>query len=454
MTKVTIIGAGSYAWGPTFLRDIFVTPALRGATVCLHDIDAERLDLNDRLGKKMLADFGFDLRLEKTLSLSEALTGADFIILTITTGGLDAMRPDLEIPWKYGIRQSVGDTVGPGGIARALRSVPIVAEIGQRVEMLCPQAFFLNYTNPLSILTRVLDMQRSVRGRTIGLCHEWIGVREKLAAAFSVEPGQVTGQVGGINHFIWATDLYAAGRRVWEEVPGLVAKILSGEFDHDPDDHTIFVDKGRVKARLFQLYGALPVAGDRHIAEFIPSILCAETNWGADFGFKLTSVEDRAALMFFARSMIESVLAGETPLEPFMQDLSGEAANQILSAVVCGGRYSGILNLPNAGQIRNLPGGSVVETFGTIEAGGAKAESYGDLPVGIQALVERHVRNQDMTLAAALSGDRALALQALLNDPLTERLPVDLAEKMLDELLAANRAYLPLFFNHKEDSHV
>jgi alpha-galactosidase/6-phospho-beta-glucosidase family protein len=445
MTKIAIIGAGSYSWGPTFLRDIFVSPALKGSTVCLHDIDAGRLDLNFRLAQKMLADFKLDFQVEQTLSLDEALTGADFILLTITTGGLETMRPDLEIPWKYGLRQSVGDTVGPGGISRALRNIPVVADMARRVEAFCPQAWFLNYTNPLSTLTRAIDMQRSVRNRTVGLCHEWIGVRAKLAAILGVEPEQVTGPVAGINHFIWVTDLYAAGRRVWGELPGIAGRILSGEIDTDPDEVTPFVDKARVKARLFQLYEALPAAGDRHIAEFLPSFLCAETNWGADFGVKLTSADDRAAIMDFERTWIESALAGEIPLEPFMQELSGEAASPILTAIVGGGRYEGILNLPNQGQVSNLPSGAVVETYGSLDSGGAHAFSFGELPPGVQNLVERHARNQELTVQAALRGDRSLALQAMLNDPLTGRLPVDQTGRMLDELLEANKAYLPQF---------
>ena len=134
MTKIVIIGGGSYTWGPTFIRDIFGTPELKGATIALHDIAQDRVDLVHALGQKMIQDFNLDFHLEKTLSLEDALQGADFVILTITTGGLESMRPDLEIPAKYGVKQSVGDTTGPGGLARALRNIPVVAEIGRRSE--------------------------------------------------------------------------------------------------------------------------------------------------------------------------------------------------------------------------------------------------------------------------------------------------------------------------------
>lgn len=446
MTKIAIIGGGSYTWGATFLRDIFITPELRGSTVTLHDIAPERIDLVFRLGQKMLSDYGLDFRLEQTLSLDEALAGADFIILTITTGRFEAMRPDLEIPWKYGIRQSVGDTAGPGGLSRALRNIQVVAEMVAKVDEICPEALFLNYTNPMSTLTRTLNMLRSVENKTVGLCHEWHGVREKLATIFGVDVGQIQPQVAGINHLIWLTGMHIAERDVWDELPAITGKILAGEIDPDPDDDSVFVDKARVKAVLFQLFGALPAAGDRHIAEFFHQFITEKTNWGADYGFRLTSIEDRQALEFFARAMIESAINGETPLEPFMQERSGEALAEIISAVTVGGRYHGILNLPNVGQIANLPYDAVVETYGVIDHTGAHALAFGEFPPGVQTVLERHIRNQEMTVEAALTGDREMALQVLLNDPLSSRLSVVELKSMLEELLEANKQYLPQFF--------
>ncbi len=446
MTRIAIIGGGSYTWGPTFLRDIFTTPELAGSKIVLEDIAPDRMDLVYRLGQEMLADFDLDFQLEQTTSLEQALDGADFVILTITTGRLESMRPDLEIPARYGIRQSVGDTTGPGGLSRALRNIPVVADIARKVDEICPEAYFLNYTNPMSTLTRVVDLMRSVEHKTIGLCHEWHGVREKLANIFGVDIGQVQPQVAGINHLIWLTGLNVAGRDVWGEMPVIAAKILSGEIDADPDDPSVFVDKCKVKARLLQLFGALPVAGDRHVAEFFPQFITEATNWGADYGFRLTSIEDRQGLELFAKMMIESTINGDTPLDPFMQERSGEAAAEIMTALLAGGSYHGILNLPNEGQIGNLPYDAVVETYGLIDHTGAHAISFGDFPPGVQTILERHIRNQEMTVEAALTGDREMALQILLNDPLSSRLSVEQADRMLGELIEANKQYLPQFF--------
>lgn len=442
MTKITIIGGGSYTWGPTFLRDIFATPELAGSTIVLEDISQERVDLVYALGRKMIEDFGLDFHLEKTPSLEQALQGADFVILTITTGRLESMRPDLEIPAKYGIRQSVGDTTGPGGLSRALRNIPVMAEIGRKVMEICPEALFLNYTNPLTVLTRVLVMQGV---KVVGLCHEWIGVREHLAAIFNTSPEKIDARIAGVNHLIWVTDLYAGGKHVWDELPIIADKILRDEIKVDENDSSVFADHARVKATLFKLYGALPAAGDRHIAEFFPHFINDATQWGAEYGIRLTSIEDRMGMEMFARMMIESMLRGETDLKPFMADVSTEAANRIIRAMTTGDKYIGIMNLPNERQITNLPEGTIVETYGVIDSTGPHALTYGSVPAGVQNILEHHIRQQEMTVVAAMTGSRELALQVLLNDPLSSRLTVSQSRQMLDELLEANKQYLHVF---------
>ena len=198
MPKITIVGGGSYTWSPQFIRDIVVEPQLAGSTITLHDIDPQPLDLVHALGQKVVDACSGDHVLEKTLDLDEALSGADFVILTISTGGLQAMRQDLEIPEKYGIYQSVGDTVGPGGLARGLRNIPVVVDIARRLQALGPNAWLLNYTNPMTTLCRAVTQQTDIR--TIGLCHEFRGVRRHLAALFGVDETDIKASVGGINH--------------------------------------------------------------------------------------------------------------------------------------------------------------------------------------------------------------------------------------------------------------
>jgi alpha-galactosidase len=442
MSKIVIIGGGSYSWGPTFMRDIFGTPELVGSTIVLQDIAQDRVDLVYALGKKMIDDFKLDFQLKKTLSLDEALQGADFIILTITTGRLESMRADLEIPARYGIKQSVGDTTGPAGLSRALRNIPVVAEIGRKVIEICPNALFLNYTNPMTVLTRVLAMQGV---RVVGLCHEWIGVREHLARMFETQPENITAKIAGVNHLIWVTDLYADGKRVFDALPTITGQVLSGALKVDEEDTSVFADHAKVKSTLFQLYGALPAAGDRHVAEFFPHFINESTSWGADYDIRLTSVEDRYELEAEAKGLIESALRGEIPLEAFMQDVSTEAANKIIRAMVKGEDYVGIMNLPNRGQISNLPKDVVVETYGVINSTGTHALTVGEVPAGVQNILQKHILNQEITIQSALQGDDQLALQVLLNDPLSSRLTVEQARGMLAELLEANKQYLSKF---------
>ncbi len=442
--RIVIIGGGSFGWAPLFIRDLVVTPELAGSTIVLHDIDPEAMDLVYQVGRRVIDTSGNDFHLQQTGSLPEALAGADFVILTITTGGLETMRHDLVIPSRYGIFQSVGDTVGPGGLSRGLRNIPVVVEIAREMERHCPDAWLLNYTNPMTTLTRAVTSETSIK--TIGLCHEWLGVRAKLAQLFDVPEAAFQPRIAGINHLIWLLDLWLDGRSLMRDLHELAEQVIAGTLDLDPGDDSPMADHGQVKAHLLQLYGALPVAGDRHVAEFFPSFLTEATNFGEVYGVELTSVTDRAVWRADDRARLEAIVMGQTDLRPLLQEQSGEAAHSIITALATNGRYTGIMNLPNAGQIGNLPRDAVVETYGVVDSTGANGLSAGDLPAAIQAVVNRHVSNQELIVEAALTGDRALARQALCNDPLVT-LPPEVAVAMLDDLLSANRDYLPLFFD-------
>jgi len=444
--KIAIVGGGSYGWGPLFIRDLIVTPELAGSTIVLHDIDPAALNLVYQVGQMAIETGSYECRLLQTGSLAEALQGADFVILTITTGGLETMRHDLEIPARYGIYQSVGDTVGPGGLVRGLRSIPVVVALARQMEIHCPGAWLLNYSNPMSTLTRAVTRETAVS--TIGLCHEWPGVRARLAKLFHAPEAAFQPRIGGINHLIWLLDLWLDGRSLLPDLHDLAAQVLTGTLDLDPGDSSPFADHGLVKARLFQLSGALPVAGDRHVAEFFPYFLTDATQRGRAYGVTLTSIADRYRWRAEDKARLEGVVAGRVALRPFLQTQSNEAAHQIVTALATNGHHTGIMNLPNRGQIGNLPHNVVVETCGVADSSGAHGISVGDLPPGIHAVVSRHVSNQEMIVEAGLSGDVGLARQALLNDPLVT-LPPETAVTMLDEMLEANRAYLPMFFRRR-----
>ena len=205
------------------------------------------------------------------------------------------------------------------------------------------------------------------------------------------------------------------------------------------------IDRGMVKSRLLQVYGALPAAGDRHVAEFFPFFLSDAAGRGRAWGIDRTPIAERYTWRNEAWQELDRLGKDEDALATFLARSSGEAAGEIITALATGGRYAGIMNLPNRGQIANLPGDVVVETLGVIEKGVARGLPVGNVPPAIQAILQRHIANQELTVDAALTGSRKLALQALLGDPLCPP-DVDAAERMLEEMLAANQSHLQPFF--------
>jgi alpha-galactosidase len=443
--RIVIIGGGSFNWTPDFVRDLITHPGLQGSTIVLHDIDSSALDLTFALNQKMVTSQGSSCTVEKTLNLDAALEGADIVLQTITTGALETMRADIEIPQKYGVYQSVGDTVGPGGLVRALRNIPVVVDIAHKMEAICPNAWLLNYTNPMTTLCRAVTRETHIK--TVGLCHEYFGGLHALQTLFDVPAEAIETQVGGINHLIWLLDLKVNEREAFAALHEHTAKILrEGGRVVQSAGHVSLQDQMMVKARLFQVFGSMPMAGDRHVAEFFPFFLSEAAGKGDRYRVARTTIAERYQWRASAEARIRGLLNGTEDMAAFLAENSGEAAAPICAALAAGRPYTGIMNLPNRGQIADLPMDAVVETLGVLNAEGVRGLPIGKLPPAILAIVERHVRNQEMIVSAALSGDRALALQALVNDPLVT--DIDNAKRMLDEMLIATREYLPRFFTN------
>jgi alpha-galactosidase/6-phospho-beta-glucosidase family protein len=437
-TRICIVGGGSYNWSPIVLRDIAAMQDLSG-TIVLHDIAPAALEDIQQLGHKIMAAAGADFAVEATTDLADALRGAEFVIVTITTGGLEAMRRDLDIPRKYGIYQSVGDTVGPGGLARALRNIPAMLEIARTMERVCPDAWLLNLTNPMTTLTRVISKTTGLK--VIGLCHELFGVRGTLREMFGATNEDMQMCVAGVNHLIWLLDLKIRGQdgfqmiREYLKSGRQIPVRTSGAAGPFPS----FRDHWQVKLALFDVYGYLPAAGDRHVAEFFPYFLTEQTHAGADYGVGLTLIEHRQEVGRMAHAGVRAAIeSAEPPLKR-----SEEEVVDIIAAIANGRALHTIVNLPNRGQIDNLPREAVVETMGMVGPNGAYGVSVGALPPGVLSAVHPHVINQELIVDAALTGDRKLALQALLNDLLVRDFRT--APRMLDELLKAHAAYLPQF---------
>lgn len=436
-TRICFVGGGSYNWMPKLLGDLALTPELEGDIV-LHDINPAALEDIARYGRKVLNSTGARFSIDTTTDLERGLDSAEFVVVTLTTGGLDTMALDLDIPEKYGIYQSVGDTVGPGGLSRALRNVPVLANIARTMQRRCPDAWMLNLTNPLTVLTRVVTM--TTRIKAMGLCHELFGVRGALIRMFGGSVSDFEMRVAGINHLIWILDMTIRGRDGLQMVREFVADGKSVPLPPARGDwHEPFVDHWKLKLGLFDLYGALPAAGDRHLAEFFPYFLTDASHQGADYGVQLTRIAHRRQQVATARASVHAAIEGDLP----KVTRSHEATADIVSAVANGHSVRTIVNLPNDGQIDNLPRGAVVETLAEITSAGAQPLLVGRLPNGVLSTLEPHVVNQELIAVAALQGDRQLALQAMVNDPLVHDLGK--ARAILDEFLVAHERYLPQF---------
>lgn len=437
--KLVFIGGGSYSWGPALLSDLTLSKALSG-TVCLMDPNPVAGDRLQRLGQMYAARQHAPLDVTYTPSLPEALEGADLVVLSITTGGLEAMRGDLEIPETYGIYQAVGDTIGPGGIARTLRNVPVVVDIAHQMERYCPTAWLINVTNTMTTLCRAVTKATSIR--TIGLCHELRSMQRNIMRLLGSDGGLETWQVAGINHFPWLVSpdraaLMDFGERLAAVMPAPDPLGDSGQ------------DNFRVKLDLLDLYGTFPAAGDRHVCEFIPGYLRSPAEAFDRYGVVLTTIRHRELNLARETEAVLDQLDGHALTEirysgeqvvPIAEALSG-----LESDVSIPGWHPGefVVNIPNQGQIMGLPDGVVVECMATIDRDGVHPVKAPALPDGVLAWVRTHVATQELMVEAALERRFDLALQALRNDPLSQRLNGSEARSLLQALIAHNDRFMP-----------
>lgn len=436
--KIAFIGGGSVQWTPKLVTDMALTDALAGAELVLHDIDEGALELLTDASGHIVEQVGGDLDVSATLDRAEALRDADFVILCVAIGRLAAMRNDLEIPERYGIYQPVGDTVGPGGLARGLRHIPFAVQVARDMEQLCPDAWMINLTNPMTTICR--GVTRATEINAIGLCHEVTGVSQHLAGLLDVSVERFRLSVAGINHLPVVLSLDVDGRdgvdilRDWLAEHGAFALVDDVEINTVFD---VFRDRLAVKMTLFEQLGVLFGAGDRHVAEFFPHFLTEENEWGRRYGVVLTDVDQRKEMARLRREPIERLAAGK---REGRLERSDEQLAPVMAALAGGPADRFIVNVPNHGQVDNLPRDAVVECIAEVDALGVRPLAVGALPYPAYSVIAPHLARQELIVEAALTGDREPALAALATDPLV-RDPATV-EPMLDELLAANAAFM------------
>jgi len=448
--KIVFIGGGSFLWSGRFATDLFLKESLRGSCLTLVDIDAAALALVADYCRRLNETLGAEWTVE-TAERDAALEGADYVMVSIAVGGLEAFDRDYRIPESYGVYHSVGDTVGPAGISRVLRNVPVFLDIARSMERICPDAWMIHVTNPLAQITRAVCKATSVK--TMGLCHNYEGTMRFLADLLGVKREEIDANTYGVNHFTWLRDLTCAGQPV-ELTRLTVAEYLRYEANRkgvlktgttDDEINAMFDantgDDERLVFELCEIYGLYPVRGPPHIAENFPYYLNDPEVIKQHHIRRKGVLPERADGREAKRLRVERILAGTEPLEELKA--SHESFADIVESLHTGQPARAVINAPNTGQVGNLPRDVVVETWATIGKDSVTPESGGDVPVALKGFLESIVAEEELAVEAALTGDRNLVLQALLASPML--INKDAAPALANELLAAQQDWLPQF---------
>lgn len=435
-----LIGAGSTIFTPGLLRDVARSARFSNAVVRLVDPDGDSAETMAKLGRRYADAFGSRMRVEAYQDRRQALTGATFVTTTIAVGSATARRRDFDIPARYGIQQTVGDTVGPGGVLRALRHIPELVRIAQDVAERAPGAWLLNYSNPLTANVRAIRKFAGVAA--IGLCHGTLHTKAALAEDLGLKAEDVQAVFAGINHLCWLLDLRSGRVDLYPRLRQLVRERSGGRTSSPNRTEGVH---SPVSADLMETFGLYPAPGDRHVAEFFGSYLTESAGgglaWGLDGGRAMSFENMSGKGELWER--IRAQAAGTSNLD-LESDKESERLVSIAGALSDGpDQVELAVNLPNDGKIPNLPRYAIVEVPAVVGPGGVTGLAIGRLPDAIAAVLSARVNQQELTADAAMAGDRTLALQALVLDPLVPDAAT--AESILDDAVAADPSGLGRF---------
>jgi galacturan 1,4-alpha-galacturonidase len=446
--KIAYIGGGSTGWAKSLMNDLALESRISG-TVALYDIHFEAALNNEKIGNLLSeqAEAKSKWKYTAVRTIQEALTGADFVIISILPGTFKEMALDVHLPEKYGIYQSVGDTVGPGGILRALRTIPIYVEIAENIKTFSPDAWVINYTNPMSLCTRTL-FEVFPQIKAIGCCHEVFSTQRLLANMVKdmldvqvKSRKDIKVNVLGINHFTWINQASYRGLDLMPVYEKFVNKYYEEGYELEKGQwvNSVFESCNRVKFDLYRRYGVIAAAGDRHLAEFMPPVYLKDPETVKSWKFHLTPVDFRVQLLEKKIQENQRLIAGEEKVEI---KASGEEGVEMILALLGIEDLVTNVNLANQGQMPGIPLGSIVETNAHIQRDSVRPVFAGRLPLEIHNMVHRHVLNQETVLQAALTKDKRKASNAFINDPLVAIERMD-AEVLFEEMLKNTKAYLP-----------
>ena len=452
MAKITCIGAGSFSFGLSTLITLLKSQKLHGAEIALVDTNQESLDLISQLAIWLNEAWDCGKHISSHSGHQSALKGTDFVISSLEIQPREALwQQDYELTAKYGVRQPYGENGGPGGFAHTARNVNTVLGIAREMEATCPEAWFINFTNPMHRLCYLLNEYTSIK--SVGLCHQlamgYAMVAKALAPSYGFDPGEdfvsthadpanhvASSQMGaiglehfkikaaGLNHFSWMVelcdrktgeDLYPAFRQAWKALDPGFEPLTHKVFDH---------------------FGLFPIPGDEHLDEYLP--------W-MKYDLSLYNWELMAAIRDYQWEHVTELIETRDDLGLF-EDPHSEGAVEVIEGLLGNEEfYWEAVNIPNIGSIEGLPENAIVEVPAFLASGKIKGEVIGHLPKGITALLQREVMTSQLCVDSVVNADRQLGIQSLLLDPVVDDL--DMAEDLFDDIITANKAWLPQFWS-------
>jgi alpha-galactosidase len=439
--KICVIGGGSRNWTWDLIRDLALENEI-GGQVFLYDISFEAAKANEKIGNKVMESYNKGRwKFTAEASIDNGLRGSDFVLISILPGSFDDMAIDVHLPEKYGIYQSVGDTVGPGGLNRALRTVPVFQEIANNIRNWASEAWIINLTNPLSNCTRTL-YKTFPEIKAFGCCHEVFGTQRLLskvavwankAKADEIEREDVKVNVLGINHFTWIDEASYKNIDIFSLLDAFADEFAEKGFSVNKHEESSYFDSlEKVKLDLYRRYGILGAAGDRHLAEFCPPAwYLKDPETAASWGFSLTPVSWRKSNR---EELIRKSKAYSDGSEIMKPVASGEEGIKQIKALLGLGNLVTNVNLPNQGQMPDFPLESIVETNAVFSRNSIKPVITNRLPNPVRSLILQHVENHEGIIAAAEERDLKKAFRIFLNDPQVRILSREDAWKLFKEM--------------------
>jgi alpha-galactosidase len=426
MTRIAFIGAGSVEFTKNLLTDTFEFPELRGATVALHDIDPERLETAGMMARWTSDQLEAGAQVEEHLDRRAALEGADFVVNMVQIGMHEATLLDFEIPRKYGLKQTIADSMGIGGIFRGLRTIPFVLDLARDMRELCPRALLLNYTNPMSMLMEALYTAHP-EVRSVGLCHSVPYTAREIASYIGVSHEELLFECAGINHIAWMTRLEVDGEDAY---PRLFEAM---------EDPTVYV-RDKVRFELMRHFGYFVTESSEHNAEYTPYFL-RDDRLIERFDVPVDEYIRRSErnLDRYAETRRKLLAGGTFPLQR-----SVEYGSLIIHSMVTGRSRTIYGNVENTALIGNLPDGCCVEVPLLVDETGLRPCHVGDLPPQLAATCAPHTAVQNLTVRAALEGKREHVYHAaMLDRHASSVLSLDEIAALVDELIEAHGDALP-----------